>query len=73
VLIGQLQDEVDFLHRQGESLQRQLDVRASTSKSLVQNRDKGDFRSHEDKKMKMLLDLNLVVESPVKEVIKEEN
>jgi hypothetical protein len=50
VLIGQLQDEVDFLHRQGESLQRQLDVRESTSEASVQDRDMGDFGRQEEKK-----------------------
>jgi hypothetical protein len=39
-LIVQLQDEVDFLHRQGEPLQIQLEERASSSESYVQNHEK---------------------------------
>jgi hypothetical protein len=35
VLIGQLQDEVDYLRRHGESLQRQLDKRETITEALA--------------------------------------
>jgi hypothetical protein len=72
MLIGQLQDEVDFLCRQGESLQCQLDRRTSPSEVSVPEQDLGDFTRQEAKGMNMLPDLNVVVEIPTEEAIKEE-
>jgi hypothetical protein len=60
-LIGQLQDEVDFLRRQGESLQIQLEARASSSESSVQNQEKEEHNRPEDNVKMMLPNLNVVV------------
>jgi hypothetical protein len=71
VLIGQLQDEVDFLQT-GRVPAKETGCEGVNFRSLSSKPDKGDFGSHEDKKMKMFPDLNLAMESPIEEVIKEE-
>jgi hypothetical protein len=72
VLIGQLQDEVDYLCRHGESLQRQLDKREIIPEAFAQEKDTRESCRHETKRLRMLPDLNLVVVSSVEEGMKKE-
>ena len=63
---------MDFLRRQGEPLQIQLEERASSSDSFVQNHEKEEHSRPEDNSKMMLSDLNVAMESSTKEVIKTE-
>jgi hypothetical protein len=59
-LINQLQDEVEFLRHQGESLEAKLEARPSNSSAQSQNEETG---SRADPK---LPDLNVALEPPTR-------
>jgi hypothetical protein len=58
--------------RKGESLQRQLDNITSPSEASVPEKDLGYLGYWEEKRIKMLPYLNVIVDIPVEEAIKEE-
>jgi hypothetical protein len=60
-LINQLQDEVEFLRRQGERMEAMLEARTSNSSAQSQNKETG---SRADP---ILPDLNVALEPPPEE------
>lgn len=72
VLVGQLQDKVDFLRRQGESLQQQLEQRKASFETSTPSMDTGCSLRQEVKGLRTLLDLNVAVAPPEEEVLKRE-
>jgi hypothetical protein len=72
-LIGKLQDEVDFLRRQGEMMQTKLDAREAPSETSVQSQNEA-VNNRPGTSAKMLLpDLNVALVPPVDEdLIKKE-
>jgi hypothetical protein len=72
VLIGKLQDEVDYLRRHGESLQHQLDQREVGMESPIHAKDSGCSHRLEEKQKRSLSDLNIAVVSSDEEFLKKE-
>jgi hypothetical protein len=72
VLVGQLQDELDFLRRQGESLHQQLEHRKVTYETFSPGMDTGYSFKQEAKRLRILSDLNVAVAPPEEEDLKRE-
>jgi hypothetical protein len=65
--IGQLQDEVDFLFRQGEVMQTRLDARNASPNTSVQSHNEEVGSRPGTNEKSLMLDLNVTLEPPADE------
>jgi hypothetical protein len=67
MLIGKIQDEVDFLRRQGEVMQSRLDVRDTSPNTSVQSHNEEVGSRPGTNEQALLSDLNMALEPPADE------